>query len=114
MNESFIFKPVIQEDVNSRMKLVALGLGVLFAAIYIYQIIHRVFYHRLAKFPGSVLASVSTEWYVTGNEASSSEGTDSLFNSGTSGIGTYTSQANYSLRSSDFIRSTVDQFQVYI
>ena len=71
MNEPLFSEPVIHEDVNSRTKWVALGLGVLLVVFYTYQIIHRLFFHPLAKYPGSVVASVSTEWYVSDRQASS-------------------------------------------
>lgn len=71
MNKPLLSEPVIHEDVNSHTKWVTLGLGVLIVLFYTYQIIHRLFFHPLAKYPGSVLASVSTEWYVSDSQASS-------------------------------------------
>lgn len=71
MDNSLFLEPVIQKDVGSCTQWVAVGLGAMLLAFYIYQIIHRLYFHPLANYPGSMLASVSTEWYVTDSEASS-------------------------------------------
>lgn len=71
MDDSLFSEPVIQQEVGGRTHWVTVGLGAMLLAFYIYQIIHRLYFHPLAKYPGSMLASVSTEWYVTDNEAPS-------------------------------------------
>lgn len=36
---------------------------ILYCIFYLFRAVYRVFYHPLARYPGSKLAAASTEWY---------------------------------------------------